>query len=50
MTEAAWGGKGLFDLHFRITVCHQWQSEQEPKQGRNLGAETDVQKSWRGAA
>jgi hypothetical protein len=33
--KRSWGGKGLFGLHFQITI-HQWRkSEQELKQSWN---------------
>jgi hypothetical protein len=38
MTKAAWEEKGLFGLHFSITVYHPKHIEQELKQGRNLEA------------
>jgi hypothetical protein len=38
--KASWGGKGLFDLHFYVTVK---KSGQEFKQGRNLEAGADVE-------
>ena len=35
--------RGLFGLHFHITVHHQRKSGQELKQGRNLEAGADVE-------
>ena len=43
MTEAARGGKSLFDLLFRITVYHGRKSGQELKQDRNLETGADKQ-------
>jgi len=40
--KASWGGKGLFGLHFHITVHHQRKSGQELKQGRKLEAGADA--------
>ena len=40
--KASWGGKGLRGLHFH-TIVHQWKSEQELKQGRNLEAGTGAE-------
>ena len=31
MSKAAWGGEGLFDLHFRITVYCQRTSDRNSK-------------------
>jgi hypothetical protein len=44
MTKDNLGGKGLFGLHFQITVHHLRKSGQELKQGRNLkiGAEAEA--------
>ena len=36
-----WRGKGLFGLHFRITVYHRRKSGQELKHGMNQAAEAD---------
>lgn len=47
-TKAAWGGKGLFDLCFDITVHCQRKSGQDCKHDRNLGAGAD--RPWSGAA
>jgi hypothetical protein len=41
--KARWGGKGLFILHFHITIHHQRKSGQEIKQGRNLESRADVE-------
>ena len=38
MTHSNLGEKGLFGLHFHITVHHQRTSGQELQQGRNLEA------------
>ncbi|EDL21040.1 mCG140729 [Mus musculus] len=43
MTKETWGGKGLFGLHFHITVHHQRKSEQELKQGRDLETGADAE-------
>lgn len=49
MSNAAWGGKGVFVLHFPSMV-HQWSKwEAEPKQGKNLEEEL-LQRSQRSAA
>jgi hypothetical protein len=41
--EAIWGEKGLFGLHFHITVLHQMKSGKELKQGKNLETGTDAE-------
>ena len=41
--EASCKKKGLFDLHFYITIHHQRKPGQEPKQGRNLEAGSDAE-------
>ena len=41
--KATWGGKGLFGLHFHITVHHQRKSGQELKQDRNLETGADAE-------
>jgi hypothetical protein len=45
--EASWGGKGLFSLHFHITVHHQRKSGLELKQVRKQEL---MQRPWRDAA
>jgi hypothetical protein len=42
MTKETWRGKGLFSLHFHITVLHQRKSGQKLNQGQNLKAGADV--------
>ena len=49
MTQASWGGEGLFSLRFHNTVHHQKKSEEEIKQGKDLEAGADA-KARRGAA
>jgi hypothetical protein len=41
--RASWGEKGLFDLHFCISVHHKRKSGQELKQDRNLEAGADAE-------
>ena len=41
--KASWGGKGLFGLHFNITVYHRRKSGQDLKQGRDLEAGADAE-------
>ena len=41
--KASWGGKGLFDLLFHITVHHRRKSGQELKQGRILEVGADAE-------
>ena len=44
MTNTTWGGKGLFDFYFSVTIHHQMKSGQELEQARNLeaGAEAEA--------
>jgi hypothetical protein len=41
--KASCGEKGLFCLHFQVTVYHWGKSGQELKQGKNLEAGTDTE-------
>ena len=47
--KASWGKKGLFSLHFHITVHVRRKSGQELKQGRDLEAGADAE-AMEGAA
>jgi hypothetical protein len=40
--KTSWECRGLFDLHFHITVHHQRKSGQELKPRRNLETRTNV--------
>ena len=42
MTKATWGEKGLFGLHFHITIYHQ-RNQARLEQGRNLEVGADAE-------
>lgn len=42
MAKENWGGEGLFNLLYHITISHQRKSGQDLKQGRDIEAEIDT--------